>query len=97
MSSVLDKTRLELLIEETMRPVLGALEQLRSEIRESMGITDAPWNIFNKPYNELTDEELMALFDVYHMEGEPEPCPMCKWSLRRELQELHKENPISEK
>jgi|SRR3989304_5978245 len=87
----MNKTRLELVMEEAIRPTLGALELLRSEIRQTMGITEAPWHIFNKPYNELTDEEIMALFDVYHQQGETEPCSMCVWASRRELQELNKE------
>jgi len=84
----MEKTRLERVIEETLRPVLGALEQMKWEIRETMSVTKAPWDVFKKPYNELTDEELAVLFDIYHTGGEPEPCPMCVWALRRELQEM---------
>lgn len=86
----MEKTKLELLMEETMRPIIGAFVQMRNEIRETMGITEAPWKIFKKPYNELSDEEILALFDVYHIPGEMDTCPMCKWALRRELQEMEK-------
>ena len=84
------KTRLEQLIDEVLRPVRGALELLLQEITETMQIPDAPWKILNKPYDELTEQELVALFDIYHTEGETTPCPMCNWAARIELMKARK-------
>jgi hypothetical protein len=86
-----EKTYLERLIEETLRPVYGALELFRQEITETMQIPHSPWQILNKPYDQLTEEEVLALFDIYHQDGESTPCPMCNWSVRAELQRLHKD------
>ena len=83
-----NKTRLEKIVEETLRPVRGALDLLLHEIAETMNIPDAPWKILNKPYNQLTEQEIMALFDIYHQDGETEPCPMCKWTTQVELREM---------
>lgn len=85
------QTHLELVIAETLRPVLGALAMLKNELAETMNIPDAPWKILNKPYDELTEQEIMALFDIYHQVGESEPCPMCSWTARIELQRARKE------
>ena len=81
---------LERLVEETLRPVLGALALLTQEITETMQIPDAPWKILNKPYDQLTEQEILALFDIYHTPGESEPCPMCSWITRMELQKARK-------
>lgn len=81
-------TRMELLIQETIRPVVAAADQLIQEIRESLRIPDAPWKILNKKYDELTDQEIGALYDIYHQEGEVDPCPMCKWVAREELSRM---------
>jgi hypothetical protein len=80
-----EKTYLEKVVEETLRPVVGALRLLHQEIAETMQIPDSPWKILNKPYDQLTEQEIMALFDIYHTEGETEPCPMCNWVARTEL------------
>lgn len=85
------QTYLERLAEETLRPILGALALLREEIAETMNIPNAPWKILNKPYDELTEQEIMALFDIYHTPGETEPCPMCSWTARMELQRARKD------
>lgn len=85
------QTHLERVIEETIRPVIGALLLLRQEIAETMNIPGAPWEILNKPYDQLTEQELVALFDIYHTEGESEPCPMCSWMARVELMKARKE------
>ena len=84
-------TYLERLAEETLRPILGALALLRQEIAETMNIPNAPWEILNKPYDELTEQEVMALFDIYHTLGENEPCPMCSWVTRMELMKARKD------
>lgn len=86
-----EKTYLERLTEETLRPIIGALELLKSEIAETMNIPDAPWKILNKPYDKLSEQEIMALMDIYHQEGETEPCPMCKWMARVELQRMRED------
>lgn len=86
-----EPTYLERLIEETLRPVLGALVLLKREIAETMSIPDAPWKILNKPYDELTEQEILALFDIYHVTGESEPCPMCSWITRMELMKTRKD------
>jgi len=86
-----EKTYLEKLMEETLRPVIGALELLRKEINETMQIPDSPWQILNKPYDELTEQEILALYDIYHQEGEKEPCPMCNWTARIELQKMRQD------
>lgn len=86
-----EKTHLELVIEETIRPVLGALSLLKEEIAQTMQIPTAPWQILNKPYDKLTEPEIMALFDIYHTQGESEPCPMCDWVARVELQKARKD------
>ena len=80
-----EKTYLERLIEETLRPINGAVAMLTQEIAETMNIPDSPWKILNKPYDQLSEQEIMALFDIYHQEGEVEPCPMCDWTARTEL------------
>lgn len=85
------KSYLERLTDEVLAPTLGAIEILKNEIRATMNIPDAPWKILNKTYNELEDWEIEALFDIYHSDGELEPCPMCKWSATREVQEQKKE------
>ena len=87
----MEKTHLELVIEETMRPVLGALALLSKEMAETMQTPDAPWKILNKPYDKLTEPELIALFDIYHIPDEQEPCPMCSWTARMELQRARKD------
>ncbi len=84
------KTRLELVMEEVLRPIYGAIDLLRQEIEETMNIPDSPWKILNKSYEQLSDEEIMALLDIYHVQDEQEPCPMCKWMARMEIQQLHK-------
>lgn len=84
------QTYLERLVEETIRPILGALTLLRQEMAETMQIPDAPWKILNKPYDQLTEEEILALFDIYHVVGESEPCPMCSWITRMELMKARK-------
>ncbi len=85
-----EQTYLERLIEETIRPVLGALVMLKEEMAETLDIPDAPWKILNKPYSELTEQEIMALFDIYHVPGESSPCPMCSWMARVEMSEARK-------
>lgn len=85
------QTRLERLVAETIRPVLGALLLLQQEIAETMNVPTAPWKILNKPYNELTEQEILALIDIYHIEGETEPCPMCSWMARAELERFRKD------
>ena len=80
-----EKTYLEKLIEETLQPVYGAIELFKNEVSQTMQIPDAPWKILNKPYDELSEQEIMALFDIYHQEGEQEPCPMCLWVARTEI------------
>ena len=87
----MERTHLERVITETLRPVLGALVLLKQEIAETMQVPDAPWKILNKPYDELTEPEILALMDIYHTEGEAEPCPMCKWVARMELQRFRKD------
>ena len=87
----MQKTYLERLIKETLRPIVGALELLKQEISETMQIPDSPWKILNKPYNQLTEQELAALFDIYHQDGEKEPCPMCNWMVREELMLMRKD------
>lgn len=86
-----EQTYLERLIEETLKPVLGALELFRQEIIETMQIPDAPWKVLNKPYDQLTEQEIMALMDIYHQEGETKPCPMCEWMSRVELMKMRRE------
>ena len=85
------QTHLERVIEETIRPVLGALTLLQHEIAETMQVPDAPWKILNKPYDQLTEQEIMALFDIYHTPDESEPCPMCSWVTRVELMKARKD------
>ncbi len=86
----MQKTYLEKIVDETLRPIKGALELLRQEIAETMQIPDSPWKILNKPYDQLTEQEIMALFDIYHQDGEQIPCPMCDWTTRMELQRARK-------
>ena len=86
-----EQTYLDKLIEETIRPVLGALDLLVQEMEDTMNIPDAPWKILNKPYDQLTEQEMAALFDIYHTDGETEPCPMCKWATKAELTRLHQD------
>ena len=90
----MEKTYLEKLMEETLRPVYGALEILKAEITETMNIPTAPWKILNKPYDDLTEQEIMALFDIYHTHGETKSCPMCLWVARMELQRARKKEVI---
>jgi len=86
-----EQTRIEKVIEEVLRPTLGALALLKQEMAETMNIPESPWQILNKPYDELTEQEILALFDIYHTVGESEPCPMCSWVARMELQRARKE------
>uniref|UniRef100_A0A6M3KMI5 Uncharacterized protein n=1 Tax=viral metagenome TaxID=1070528 RepID=A0A6M3KMI5_9ZZZZ len=86
-----DGTYLERLTTETLRPIYGALELLKQEIAETMQIPDSPWKILNKPYEQLSDGEIAALMDIYHQDGEVEPCPFCKWVTREELSRARKE------
>ena len=85
------QTYLEKLIEETLRPVIGALALLKQELVETMSMPDAPWKILDKPYDQLTEPEIAALFDIYHTEGETEPCPMCRWVAKEELMRARKD------
>lgn len=87
----MEKTYLERLMDETLRPLIGAMELLRGELIETLNIPDAPWKILNKPYDQLTEQEIMALFDVYHTEGETTTCPMCNWTARAELMKMRAE------
>lgn len=87
----MDKTYLEKLIAETVRPIAGALELLRKEFMETMQIPESPWQILNKPYDQLSEQELAALMDIYHTEGEQTPCPFCQWVSRIELSKMRKE------
>jgi len=86
----MEKTYLEKLVEETLRPIRGALELFRNEIAETMNVPDSPWKILNKPYEELSEQEIVALFDIYHTDGETKPCPMCDWMARAELMRARK-------
>lgn len=86
-----EKTYLEKLIGETLRPIIGALELMKQEIAETMQIPSSPWQILGKPYDQLTEQEILALMDIYHTEGETEPCPMCKWMTQMELQRMRKD------
>lgn len=83
-------TYLERLIDETLRPIRGALAIMEQEIAETMRIPDAPWKILNKPYDQLSEQEIVALFDIYHQENEIKPCPMCDWMARAELMRARK-------
>jgi len=83
-----EKTYLERLVAETLRPVLGAIAMFKDEISQTMQIPDAPWKILNKPYDALSEQEIAALLDIYHTEGEQEPCPICDWMARMELMKL---------
>ena len=85
-----EKTYLERLTEETLRPIRGALELFKQEIAETMQVPDAPWKVLNKPYDQLTEQELLALMDIYHVEGESTPCLFCDWVTRAELQRARK-------
>jgi len=85
-----EKTYLERLTEETLKPVRGALELLKQEIVETMEIPDSPWKILGKPYDELSEQELIALVDIYHTPDEAKPCPFCDWVARAELQRARK-------
>lgn len=91
---VKEQTYLERLIEETVKPVIGALELFRLEMVETMNIPDAPWKILSKPYDRLSEQEIMALMDIYHQEGETAPCPMCQWMSRVELMKMRQEKEI---
>lgn len=84
-------TYLERIITETLRPVLGALVLLKEEIAETMRMPESPWQILNKPYDQLTEQEIMALFDIYHTVDEDKPCPMCNWVTRMELSRARKD------
>ena len=86
-----EKTYIEKLTEETLRPVMAAYEQMSKEIETTMNVPQSPWQILNKPYDELTEQEVVALFDIYHQEGEPTPCPMCDWVARMELMKSRQE------
>ena len=88
---VKELTYLDRVVAETLKPILGALELLRQEIAETMQIPDSPWQILNKPYHELSEAEILALFDIYHTAGESEPCPMCSWVARMELMKARKD------
>jgi len=87
----MEKTRLERIVEEAVRPLFGALGILRQEIRESMNIPNSPWKILNKSYDALSDQEIMALFDIYHTPNETEACPMCKWMSQMEAVKMNQE------
>lgn len=84
-------TYLERVIQEAIRPILGAMTLLRGEIMETLNIPESPWQVLNKSYDELTEDEMAALFDIYHTDGETEPCPMCSWVTRIELQRARKD------
>ena len=88
---MVEPTRLEKVLEETLRPVYGAIQLMKQEMRETLEIPDAPWKLLDKSYDELTDEEIALLMDIYHQDGEEEPCPMCVWMTQREITELNKE------
>lgn len=83
-------TYIERLTEEALKPVLGALVLLKQEIAETMNIPESPWQILNKSYDQLSEQEVLALFDIYHTPGESEPCPMCSWVTRMELMKARK-------
>jgi len=83
-------TYIERLTEEALKPVLGALVLLKQEIAETMNIPESPWQILNKSYDQLSEQEVLALFDIYHTPGESEPCPMCSWVARVELMKARK-------
>ncbi len=87
----MEKTYLEKVIEECLRPIIGAMTMLRQEIAETMNIPDAPWKILNKSYDELTEQEILALLDIYHIPGETTPCPFCNWVAREELMKARKD------
>jgi len=86
-----EKTYLEKLVAETIRPILGALQLLEREMAETLSIPDSPWKVLNKPYDQLTEQEILVLMDIYHTDGESKPCPMCDWMTRMELQRVRKE------
>ncbi len=90
----MQKTYLERIMDETLRPIIGALELLEQEITETMQIPDAPWKILNKSYGELTEQEVLVLMDVYHQDGETTPCPMCRWTAREELHRMRLDKEI---
>lgn len=79
------RTRLEAIVEEAVRPMVGAMKVLLHEIEETMQIPDSPWKILNKSYDQLSEQEIMALADIYHIDGELTPCPFCQWVSREEL------------
>lgn len=85
------QTYLERLMEETLRPVLGALQLFKQEVIETMNVPESPWQILNKSYDELTEQEVVALFDIYHVQDENKPCPMCVWVTRMELMKAHQD------
>jgi len=80
-----NQTYMERLIGETLKPVLGALALFQQEMIETMQIPESPWQVLNKPYDQLTEQEILALFDIYHVPDEQQPCPMCIWTTRMEL------------
>ena len=88
---MVEPTRLEKVLEETLRPVYGAIQLMKQEMRETLEIPDAPWKLLDKSYNELTDEEIALLMDIYHQDGEEEPCPMCVWQAHKEMELWNKD------
>lgn len=85
-----EPTYLEKVIAETIRPIIGALDLMQQDIEQTIQVPDAPWKILNKPYDKLSEQEILALFDIYHTNGEQTPCPMCQWMAREELMKVHK-------
>jgi hypothetical protein len=84
------KNYLNRLVEETIAPTRAAIAQFKEEICETLEIPTSPWKILNKPWDALSNEEIQALYDIYHEPEETEPCPMCKWATRMEVTEINK-------
>lgn len=74
-----------------MKVAEQALDILKEQLygQYGFGIPDQPSKVLNKPYRELTDMEVMALMDIYHVPEETEPCAMCKWVAEAEVKKLH--------
>jgi len=83
----MDKSYIEILADEVLRPTLAAFERIKDELsaKEGFGIPNNPKDILHKAYEELSDWEIVQLIDIYHMPGETTPCAMCKWMLENEL------------
>jgi len=79
-----EPTYLQKVLDETVRPVAGALDLLQNQIEETMNLPTSPWKVLNKPYKDLSIADLTALMDIYHTPGEVQPCPMCLWMSREE-------------